>query len=51
MLAFICYLLAVIFGLLAVLGPSHPSLDRARMLAAAFTAFAVPFMVAAAKGL
>lgn len=49
MLALICYLLALVFALLAVAGPAHPSLDRVRLLAAAFAAFVVPFLVGAAE--
>lgn len=50
MLDLVCYLLAVIFGALAVFAaPPLPPLDRTRLLAAAFTAFVVPFLVHAAQ--
>lgn len=51
MLELICYLLALIFGLLAVLAPAlPPNFDRLRLLAAGFTCFVVPLLVHAAKG-
>lgn len=49
MLELICYLLALIFALLAVLGPAHPKVDRLQLLAAAFAAFVVPALVHAAQ--
>lgn len=49
MLELVCYLLALVFGLLAVLGPPHPQLDRVRLLAAGFTAFVIPLLVHAAQ--
>lgn len=50
MLELVCYLLALIFGLLAVLAPQlPPSLERVRLLAAAFACFVIPFLVHAAK--
>lgn len=52
MLELLCYLLAVIFGSLATLaGPPLPPLDRTRLLAAAFTAFVIPFLVHAAQSM
>lgn len=46
MLELICYLLAVIFGALAVFGaPPLPPMDRTRLLAAAFTCFVIPVLV------
>jgi hypothetical protein len=49
-LELVCYLLALIFGLLAVLAPAlPPNFDRVRLLAAAFTCFVVPLLVHAAK--
>lgn len=50
MLELVCYLLAVVFGTLAVMaGPPLPPLDRTRLLAAAFTVFVIPFLVHAAQ--
>lgn len=50
MLDLFCYLLAVIFGGLAVFaGPPLPPLDRTRLLAAGFTCFVIPAMVHAAQ--
>ncbi len=50
MLELICHLLALIFGGLAVFAaPPLPPMDRTRLLAAAFTAFVVPFLVNAAQ--
>lgn len=50
MLEFICYLIALLFALLAALaGPPFPSLDRVRLLAASFAAFLVPVLVHAAQ--
>lgn len=50
MLELICYLLALIFALLAVLAPALPSgFDRVRLLSAAFVCFVIPFLVVAAK--
>lgn len=52
MLDLVCYLLAVIFGALAVFaGPPLPPMDRTRLLAAAFTCFVIPLLVAAARAL
>lgn len=49
MLELVCYLLALVFAVLAVVGPPHPALDRVRLLAAAFGAYTVPFLVHAAQ--
>lgn len=50
MLELVCYLLAVIFGSLAVFAaPPLPPLDRTRLLSAAFVCFVIPFLVEAAK--
>lgn len=50
MLELCCYLLAVVFGTLAVFaGPPLPPMDRTRLLAAAFTAFVIPALVHAAQ--
>jgi len=52
MLELLCYLLAVIFGGLAVFaGPPLPPMDRARLLAAGFTAFVIPSLVHAAHSM
>lgn len=52
MLELVCYLLAVIFGALAVLaGPPLPPLDRTRLLALAFTCFVIPSLVHAAQSM
>lgn len=52
MLELFCYLLAVIFGALAVFAaPPLPPLDRTRLLAAAFTCFVIPAMVHAAQNM
>lgn len=52
MLDFICYLLSLIFAALAFLAPPLPvSVDRMRLLAAAFGCFVIPFLVEAAKAL
>jgi hypothetical protein len=49
-LELVCYLLSLIFALLAVLAPALPSgFDRGRLLAAAFVCFVVPLLVHAAK--
>lgn len=49
-LELVCYLLALIFGLLAVLAPAlPPNFDRVRLLAAGFVCFIVPLLVHAAK--
>jgi hypothetical protein len=49
-LELVCYLLALIFGLLAVLAPQlPPSLDRVRLLSAAFVCFVIPALVHAAQ--
>jgi hypothetical protein len=46
MLDLVCYLLAVVLAGLAAITPSTwPTLDRTRMLAAAITAFAIPFVI------
>jgi len=45
-----CYLLAVVIAGLAAITPSTvPAFDRTRMLAAAFAAFAVPFVIHAGQ--
>lgn len=50
MLELVCYLLAVILAGLAAITPNTtPMLDRTRMLAAAFCAFAVPALVHAGQ--
>jgi hypothetical protein len=50
MLELVCYLLALIFALLAVLAPQlPPNIDRVRLLAAAFTCFVIPLLVHAAR--
>ncbi len=50
MLELVCYLLAVVFGVLAALaGPPLPPLDRTRMLALALTCFVIPALVHAAQ--
>lgn len=50
MLEFICYLTALVLGLLAALtGPPFPPMDRVRLLAAAFVASLVPALVHAAQ--
>ncbi len=50
MLELVCYLLALIFGLLAVLAPQlPPSMDRVRLLSAAFVCFVIPLLVHAAR--
>jgi hypothetical protein len=49
-LELICYLLALIFALLAAIAPAlPPSFDRVRVLSAAFACFVIPFLVDAAK--
>lgn len=49
MLELVCYLLALVFGIFAVLGPPLPPLDRVRLLSAAFTCFVIPLLVHAAQ--
>lgn len=50
MLELICYLLALVFALLAVLAPQlPPSMDRVRLLAASFACFVIPALVHAAQ--
>ncbi len=51
MLDLICYLLALVLAGLAALAPNSPPFDRVRLLAAAFTAFVLPFVVHAAEAL
>ena len=52
MLELICYLLAVVLSGLAAIAPtSSAPFDRARLLAAAFCAFAVPFVIHAGQHL
>lgn len=49
-LELVCYLLALVFALIAVLAPSPPaSFDRLRILAVAAACFVVPFLVHAAE--
>jgi hypothetical protein len=49
-LEFVCYLLALVFALIATLAPQlSPALDRLRLLSAAFACFVLPLLVHAAE--
>lgn len=50
MLELVCYLLALVFVALAVVGPHmHAAVDRLWLLCAAFLCFVIPFLVHAAE--
>lgn len=52
MLELVCYLLALIFAALAVVGPHvHATVDRLWLLCAAFLCFVIPALVHAAEAM